>query len=98
MIGSMNARISYLMAYGPNPFSQHKPVEKAWVLWRVTTPELGTSDHHEPVAVFNRDSDATEFQGHVVTEGLDGRLVRVDRQLRASLEELRELRKARGGE
>jgi hypothetical protein len=52
---SVNATITYRMAYGPHPFNEKRAEQggKAWVLWRITTPEMGVEPRAEPVAIFH---------------------------------------------
>jgi hypothetical protein len=54
---------------------------KAWCLVEVVTPQAGPPTHN-PVAIFNFDSDAERFQGQVFAEGLDGKLLSIDRDVR----------------
>jgi hypothetical protein len=88
----MNAKIVYEMCYGPNPFVKDNPCD-AWILWQAVIPEVGIDIHHEPVAIFNRDSDARTFMAHIWAEGLDGKLVKLPRDMADDLASLQEMRK-----
>lgn len=83
----MNATITYEMAFVPHPWNQVRRAEgvKAWCLVRVTTPEHGPRTE-ETVAVFDMDSEAMTFQGHILAAGLDGKLVRLDDDVRELFE------------
>jgi hypothetical protein len=48
-------------------------------------PEHGPTTQ-EPVAIFNMDTEAMIFQGHVLAGGLDGSLVRLDSDARELFE------------
>ena len=66
----MKATITYKVANIEYPWNSERRGngEKAWCLIKVTTPELGRV-LEEPVAMFNVDSEATMFQGHIYTSG-----------------------------
>ena len=68
----MNATISYRMEHIPHPFDdkQRAAGVYAWCLVKWVTPELGESAC-EPVALFNLDSEAVMFQGHIASAGLN---------------------------
>lgn len=61
---------------------------KAWCLVMVTTPEVGPKSA-EPVAIFNWDSEAERFMGHVHAAALDGKLVTIDPTQRELFELMR---------
>jgi hypothetical protein len=86
----MIATITYRMDYVPHPWDAKRRKEgtKAWCLMKVVTAESGQTADYEAVAIFNFDSEAELFQGHVVLEHLDGKLLTVDRSI-AELIELR---------
>lgn len=79
----MTAKIAYRMVYLPHPFdgTQRQRGVEAWCLVKVTRPEFGR-ETQEPVAIFNLDSEAETFQGHVHAAGLDGALVEINPELR----------------
>ncbi len=87
----MNATISYAMEFIPHPWDseQRKRGVQAWCLVKTVKPEVGEKTW-EPVAIFNLDSEANTFQGHVFATGLDGKLVSIHRDTR----ELFELRRS----
>jgi len=91
----MIATIRYKMAYLPHPWNTGSRAEgeKAWCLVKVVKPEHGATTE-EPVAIFNWDSEAETFQGHVYAAGLDGKLIDIDRDVR-ELFELRSLNAAK---
>ena len=70
----MKAKVSYKVANIRHPWSKFE--QNAWCLVKVTKPEFGDTDQ-EPIAVFNLDSEAEQFQGEVVVAGLDG-LIEID--------------------
>lgn len=71
----MKAEITYQMGRIENPYKdQEGQGDMVWTLVRVTTPEYG-EERHEPVAYFNRDSEALGFQGHVLSCETSGRSV-----------------------
>ncbi len=74
----MKASISYKVANIRHPWRE--TVGDAWCLIKVTKPEFGDTDE-EPVAVFNLDSEAHQFQGEVLLTGLD-ELITVDPSLK----------------
>lgn len=77
----MNAKITYRVGRIYHPFNKARANELVWCLIKVTKPELGESKE-EAVALFNLDSEARTFQGHVYADGLDGQLVSIDRDVR----------------
>lgn len=79
----MKARIEYRLENISHPWNEERRKQgmKAWCLMCRTIPELGPSTE-EPVAIFNMDSDAERFAGHVFAEGLDGKLVSVGSDFR----------------
>lgn len=88
----MNARVHYKFEYQPHPFNQElraKGVE-AWCLVQIITPEVGPPTY-DVIAIFNLNSEAERFQAHIFAEGLDGRLIEIDRTQR----ELFEMKRAR---
>lgn len=84
----MNAKITYEMRRVPHPFDKKMRDNniEAWCLFEVITPAAGPRIYGEPIAIFNLDSQAERFQGHVFAEDLDGKLVTIDRDYRALLE------------
>lgn len=66
----------------------------AYCLVKMVVPTFGESTW-EPVAIFNYDSEATTFQGHVFAEGLDKKLVEIDDGVRQLFEAQRDLRARR---
>lgn len=89
----VNATITYEMAFIPHPWDnvQRAHGVRAWCLLKMVTPEHGPTTQ-EPVAIFNMDTEAMIFQGHVLAAGLDGKLCRLDSDAR----ELFELQKKVG--
>lgn len=75
----MKATVTYRVGFIPYPFDEkrRKAGDEIWALIKVVTPEMGKITE-EPVAVFNLDSEARTFQGHVIASKLDGKLVDVD--------------------
>lgn len=75
----MEATISYHVQNLPHPWDESMRARRvtAWCLVRRTTPEYGETTS-VPVAIFDRDSEALTFQGHVLAAGLDGALVHLD--------------------
>jgi hypothetical protein len=74
----MKATITYKIDKVPYPWNEdrRRAGETAWCLVKVTKPEYGRTDE-EPVALFNLDSEAKIFQGHVFAAKLDGDLVSI---------------------
>ena len=75
----MNATITYRMEYLPHPWNEKRRSRgtRAWCLVKVVTPAVGPKSA-EPVAIFDWDSEAERFMGHVFALGLDGKLVTID--------------------
>lgn len=75
----MKATITYRVEWHPHPWDAKQRARgvNAWCLVMVTTPEVGPKTV-EPVAIFNFDSEAERFMGHVFASGLDGQLVSID--------------------
>jgi hypothetical protein len=68
------AEIQYKMVYMLDPWNEErrKAGQKWWYLCKLVEPELGTDAFAttiEPVAEFNRDSDAALFQAHLFKGG-----------------------------
>lgn len=65
----MMAKITYKVASIPHPWKSEmkQGCVNCWCLIKVTTPQHG-SVTEEPVAIFNLDSEALTFQGHVMTQ------------------------------
>lgn len=61
----MKAEITYQLRPWDNPFG-NKEIKSAWCLVKVTIAEYGDT-RFEPVAVFNLDSQAQSFQGHLLS-------------------------------
>jgi hypothetical protein len=63
----MKAKITYRMARIVHPWdaNRRKEMEEAWCLMKTVTPEYGNPTE-EPVALFNLDSEAITFQGHLL--------------------------------
>ncbi len=93
----MKATITYRVSYEPHPYDKKQRAQgvRAWALVRVTTPEAGPRTE-DVVAIFNFDTEAERFMGHVFAEGLDGRLVIIDPEWRELFEDRRK-RAAKGG-
>ncbi len=74
----MNATITYRVDFVPHPFDPRQADKgvRAWCLLRVTQPEAGPR-MTAAVAIFNLDSEAEAFMGHVWASGLDGSLVSI---------------------
>lgn len=74
----MQAIISYKIDNILHPWNKERRQSggTAWCLVKVTKPEYGQTIE-EPVAIFNLDSEAQTFQGHVFSEKLDGVLVSI---------------------
>ena len=75
----MNATVQYAMRFVAHPWSQEQKSKGVyvWALVKVTTPEFGGATE-EAVALFDLDSEAKTFQGHVFASGLDGTLIHID--------------------
>ena len=87
----MDAKITYAIRYVPHPYDKKQRAEgvHAWALLRVVTvAESFRPISEETVAIFNWDSEAEIFMTHVLSAGLDGKLVDVDPDFR----ELQKLR------
>lgn len=79
----MNAKITYRMNHGPDPFDEKAP--KNWVLWKETWPEVGCDQSgSEPVAVFSNPREARIFMAHVWIE--KSGLVRIPQDLEQAFE------------
>ena len=69
----MMAEIKYKMSYMLDPWNEErrKQGQKGWYLCKLVETELGIDSlsTFEPVAEFNRDSDATLFQAHLFKGG-----------------------------
>jgi hypothetical protein len=78
----MNARIRYRMSELPHPFNPKLAAQgiTAWCLVEVVEPEIG-SRTEGVVAIFDLDSRAMTFMGHVIAEGLNGRLIEVPNEI-----------------
>lgn len=72
----MNAKVTYELRYEVDPWDEKRRAAglKCWCLVQVVTFELGVP-RSEIVAVFERDSVAETFAGHVFATGLDQKLV-----------------------
>lgn len=83
----MNATVTYKVSYEPHPWDEKLRAKgvQAWCLVQVITPEMGPKTF-TPVALFNWDSDAERFQGHVLASGLNGKLVEIDPSQKEHLE------------
>ena len=79
----MKATIIYMMQNIPHPWDNKmcKAGIMCWCLVKITIPEIGNRTS-EPVAMFNYDSEAETFQGHVYAMDLDEKLVTIDRDCR----------------
>jgi len=79
----VNATITYEMVFVPHPWDCVLRAQgvRAWCLFKIVKPEVGPKTQ-EPVAIFNMDSEAMTFQGHIMAAGLDGKLVQVDEDVR----------------
>lgn len=79
----MKATITYKLGRILHPWDarQYNKDVYVWCLIKVTTPEHGRRDE-EPVAIFNLDSEARLFQGHVYAGKLDGKLVDIDKDVK----------------
>lgn len=88
----MNASISYAVRNLPHPWREEERKEgvHAWCLVKIIKPAIGPSTE-EPVALFNWDSEAQLFMGHVLAAGLDGQLVSIDPDF-VELQKLRQVR------
>ena len=73
----MKATITYKVGKRYHPWAKERRTEEVWCLIKVITPELGNSQE-EPIALFNYDRDACDFQAHVLAMGLNKSLVTVD--------------------
>jgi hypothetical protein len=82
----VRAAITYSVENLPHPFDEKQRAQgiHAWCIVKNVQPAMGIATA-EPVAYFNFDSEAKTFQGHVLAEGLDGRLVTIDRDMREFL-------------
>ncbi len=85
----MNSKITYRIGYEPHPWNakERKEGGRAWCLIKVVTPEMGPASE-EPVAIFNYNSESELFQGHVLSSGLDGKLVTIDPMQREMFERI----------
>ena len=79
----MTATVTYKMEFLPHPWNEKSRADgmKAWCLVKIVTPEHGARTS-ETVAIFNWDSEAETFQGHVYAAGLDGQLIELDPDVR----------------
>lgn len=75
----MNATITYRIGSEPHPWDEKRRAQGvvAYCLIKVITPDFGPK-REEPVAIFNWDSEAEMFMGHVFADLLDGKLVTID--------------------
>jgi hypothetical protein len=80
----MKARIEYEVRLIPHPWNppRRDAGVQVWCLIKRVVPEMGHTVE-EPVAAFNLDSEALTFMGHVISSGLDGKLVTVDLEFTA---------------
>jgi hypothetical protein len=64
----MKATITYRVGRIPNPWNKERRAagEETWCLIKVTTPDYGDI-LEDPVALFNLDSEAVAFQGHLIS-------------------------------
>lgn len=85
----MKATITYGVEFIPHPWNdkQREQGVKAWCIVEYMTPEQGPRTV-TPVAIFDLDSAAERFQGHVFAEGLNKKLITID----PSYEEIFEIR------
>ncbi len=74
----MKATITYEVSWVPHPWDDKKRAAGmyAWCVLKVVTPEAGPRKN-EAVAIFNLDSEAETFIGHVFATGLNGQLVTI---------------------
>lgn len=86
----MKATITYQVKNLRHPWDERRANrgEHAWCLVKVTTPEYGLSTH-EAVAIFNLDSEAEIFMGHIFAAGLNGNLVTIDEGMKDFFELMR---------
>lgn len=86
----MNAIITYRLSKELHPYSERQRAEgvRAWVLMKIVTPMIGNRTE-EPIAIFNLDSEAETFMGHVLASDLDGVLITIDPLMRELLERRR---------
>jgi len=77
------ATITYRMENLRHPFDPNANDKGVyvWALVKVITPAHGETTE-TPVALFNLDSEARTFQGHVYAEKLDGKLVTINDDIR----------------
>lgn len=77
----MMACIKYTVEYILHPFDKKQAAlgVKAWCLVKIVEPEIGTNMTWEPVAIFNYDSEASLFQGHVFASGTGDSVVKISR-------------------
>jgi hypothetical protein len=82
----MNAKILYRIEKMLHPWSHagHERGMECWCIVKVTKPEYGNVVV-EPVAMFNLDSEAETFQAHVLSTGLDEKLISIDPELKQLL-------------
>ena len=86
----MKARIFYKMEYLPDPWNEtrRKQGNTAWCLVKITVPEFGDRQH-EPVAMFNLNSEAEMFQGEIILAGLD-KLIEVNEDMKYLVDRVRQ--------
>lgn len=84
----MKATITYKVDQIGHPWDEKRRQsgEVVWCLIKVITPEYGDSKQ-EPVALFNLDSEAIMFQGHVFASGHNGSLVKIASNIKRMCEE-----------
>jgi len=70
----MKAEIVYQMRRMADPFDENKSTDLVFCLVKVTRPEFG-QEVHEPVAAFHYNSEAVNFEGHVLSCEASGRSV-----------------------
>jgi hypothetical protein len=83
----MNAKITYRVGSQPHPWDEKARAKgvTAMCLIKVITADFGPM-REEPVAIFNWDSEAEMFMGHIFAAGLDGKLVTIDSDYRKLFE------------
>jgi hypothetical protein len=79
----VNAKVTYVLRFEPHPWNpdlRAKGIE-AWCLVRRIEPEYGPMST-EAVAIFNFDSAAEVFAGHIFAAELDKKLVDIGEDFR----------------
>ena len=80
---AMNAKVTYELRFEPHPWNEERREKgaKAWCLVQRIEPEYGAV-RVEAVAIFNLDSAAETFAGHVFGAELDKKLVDIGKDFR----------------